>query len=250
MLAKRFLLSVLFLVAASFAHAQNVRINSVNNQDGKLIVSYTISPNIQGERYRIKLYSSHDNYAAPVQYVEGDVGDDISSSNPSKTIIWDAKKELRTYSGQLLVEVRGSVSYVPVNMARNLPDTKVGKSMPLRWNGGADSDKIKIDLYREGIYYSNIGTVDNTRIYDWFLPKSLDKGKAYQVKLTNTSKTSESFITDAFTIKGKSPVGWILLGAAAVGGGVYFILNMDTTDDPDPITETGLPDPPEAPGSN
>lgn len=245
LLRKLFPFALVFLFYSGFA--QNIRINSVNELNGKITVNFSITPKVQGEKYNLELFSSHDNFRNPVTYVEGDIGEDISSSGTSLTAIWDVRKELKRYTGDIQVEIRGSVSYLPINMVGNVPGAKAGKSVSIQWSGGDNNDKIKVDLYREGVYYLSIGTIDNLHVYEWFLSKDIDKGKAYQLKLTNTNKTSESFLTDVFTIKGSGGAGKILIPlTAAVGAGTYFLVAGGGDD---PTADSDLPNPPGPPSN-
>ncbi len=241
MLLKKLIPLVLVLTANALL-AQNIQINNVTEQQGRVIVNYSITPKVQGEKYNLQMFGSHDNFTQPLTFVEGDIGRDVASSKTSYTAIWDAAKELKVYQGGLQVEIRGSVSYLPINLNETPATAKAGKSVSIQWAGGGAGDQIKLDLYREGVYYLNIGTVDNNHIYEWFLSKDIDKGKAYQLKLTNTNKTSESFMSDPFTIKGSGGAGKILIPAtAAVGAGTYFLISGGGDDEQDLPNAPGPP---------
>ena len=242
MLIKK-ILPVLLIWLVSVGYSQNISITNITNDRGKLIVNYTLAPNLAGEKYNLQLYSSHNNYASPVTFVEGDIGSDIQATGTTMTVIWDAAKELKNYTGQLQVEIKGSVSYIPIHSNMVIPTTKAGKSVALRWNGGGNSDQIKLDLYNGGVFFRTIGTLSNNRSYEWLIPEDVTKGKSYQIKFTNTSQTSESFLTTPFGIKQKTKATWILIPVGVVGAGVGVYYGFIR----DPDEEQDLPNPPDAP---
>src|SRR5882762_1847745 len=81
---------------------ENVRAAASGEQ---IIITYDLTGVKSDQRFKVNLYSSHNNFASPVQQVTGDVGDNIAAGK-DKRIAWNAKSELSNFKGNLSFEVR------------------------------------------------------------------------------------------------------------------------------------------------
>ena len=72
--------------------AQNIE-NLVFRLEGTdIIINYDLLGEVE-ESYFITVFSSHNEFSAPIQFVEGDVGENIYPGT-GKTVTWDARQEL------------------------------------------------------------------------------------------------------------------------------------------------------------
>ena len=209
----------LLVLTTAVCHAQQFQIMNLSQDNaGKVTLAFKINPKYAKERYTVQVFSSHDNYRAPLQYVTGDTGGDIEGSNKTYSVEWDAKKELVTYSGQIQLELRGEVTYTPVHSEDMALKVKRNKSSTLHWTGGNSRDQIKIDLMRHNVVQKQLASGSNSGRYNWTVDRDISKGTGYQLRLTNLGNQGETYETNPFTVRGKSsPLVWAipLIGGAA-----------------------------------
>ncbi len=262
------LMGIVLLLIGTNIQAQRIEnVNAVLNQNETITIRYDLIGSDQNQRFRISIFSSHNNFSSPLNRVSGDVGNDIAPGT-NRTILWQAKDELGNYSGNLTFEVRGSVIAATQTGPQPLTFTspkvndafKIGKSMNILWQGGIPNNDVKLELFQNDIRLRNIGTSPNRGNYSYSVPTDL-KGDGFAIKLFNLSDPNASVLSGSFKIRGKTPVyiKLIPVGVAA-GVGVALLLGgkkKDCTDvcDPscsnfnsaDPSCATNLPDPPPPP---
>ena len=75
--------------AATSLHSQAQSLEKVNASfDGdKVIITYNLSNPSPDEKFKVALYSSHDNYARPLSLVTGDVGESVHSGTGNR-VVW------------------------------------------------------------------------------------------------------------------------------------------------------------------
>lgn len=205
----------------------------------KVVITYDITGALEGQRFKVTLYGSHNNFAAPLSLVSGDVGRDRElSGGPSKRIEWSAKSELKEYSGDITFEVRAEiVASLFISSPSLGAKFKKGKVLDITWQGGTPGESMRLDLLKGGAVITQIASVQNSQKFSWAVPKSVAKGGDYQVRLTAESGTAMS---GNFGIKPKTSFGLIMLPVLAVGGGVAYLVTRDK-----PEKEKDLPLPPE-----
>ena len=69
-------LAVLILICllTHVALGQDINIQSITNQQGKVAINFTIEDSNPDRRYTLRLYSSMDNYVQPLAEVIGNIG--------------------------------------------------------------------------------------------------------------------------------------------------------------------------------
>ncbi len=222
--------------------AQQFFIADVRNENNKITVDFRIDGNFDLERYEVKLYSSHDNFSKPMQFITGDVEGELPNNNQIYTLIWDAQKELIEFDGEVQLELRGEVTYLPIHSEQERLSGKQLKETEIQWQGGNPADRVKIELVKNDVVVSEITTSNNTGDYTWMVSKDIEKGKGYKIRLTNLTNANEIYESQSFAIgAGINP---ILLaggsaGAAGLAGVIYLISNGGGGD------QKNLPTPPD-----
>ncbi len=224
---------------------------SINNvratfQDGKITITYDITGGNEKQVYNVSVYSSHDNFSIPLLSVDGDVGPN-KQPGVSKSIVWDAKLDLGEYKGPLTFRV--SADPVPLPYSFTKPNTATsyrrGKQATIEWEGGVDSDNITIELMKDGAVLQQLSNARNSGIQNWAIPKDMEKGAGYSLRLRSSS--DQSITSNLFSIKSKIPLVLKIAPVVVVGGVVALLASGGS--DPDPVNGGGteLPVAPAAP---
>ena len=218
----RGVIAVALLLLAFIAKGQTANITWVQISGTKIIVHYDLETSNPNQEFAISLYSSKDNFSAPLTKVTGDVGNEIKPGK-DKQITWDVVAELGNYRGDLELEIRGKV-FVPFMKLSNFDTEKKykrGKSYPLVWTSNEMSGQVDIELYNGQTRVTSDRGVPNTGKFEWFLPGNVKPGKNYVLKFTNVKNREESISTGQFSVVPKvSMVVKALAGLAIIGGGV------------------------------
>ncbi|HOO08932.1 MAG TPA: Ser-Thr-rich GPI-anchored membrane family protein [Cyclobacteriaceae bacterium] len=192
-------------------------------QNGKVAITYDLIGNPDTERFKVSVYSSYNGYAAPLKNISGDIATDYSLvPGKGKKIEWDAAAELGTYNGELAFEVRAEAyRFLRISKPAEGKSVRRGATTTLRWTGGHPTEKIKIELLKEGRVVSNIGEVGNSGTYDWPVPKEMVKGKGYTLRFTGSSSPVAS---GPFSIGARYPMALkVALPAAVVFGAIVLL---------------------------
>lgn len=239
----------LLVILISFSSFQSIgqtlsNVNAVLIED-KAEITYDLEGTLPNQKFTISIFYSKDNYSSVLRKVTGDIGPDIEAGF-GKKIVWEAKEELKVFTGDIEFEVRALLTYSPLVAKAPVSGTtfKVGKLLPILWEGGTNQDNLQLELFRGGQMARTISPTGNTGSYTWALPKDLKKGSDYAVRILNPARPTEALLTSQFRIKGKTSVVIYLLPLAAVGGAAAFFLTRDTVDDPIVIDRNTLPEPP------
>lgn len=223
-------------VAALGQKVENIKAEVLGDGE-KVVVTYDITGALEGQKFKVSLYGSHNNFASPLSLVSGDVGRDRElSGGTNKRVEWSAKSELKEYSGDITFEVRAEIVASLFISSPSLGTRfKKGKVLEITWQGGTPGESMRLDLLKGGAVITQVASVQNSQKYSWAVPKSVAKGNDYQVRLTAESGTAMS---GNFGIRAKTSAGLIMLPILAVGGGVAFLL---TRDKPDKVNDLPLP---------
>jgi hypothetical protein len=252
------LLCLFFSVELRAQQIENVKASST---DEKVIIIYEITGAKEGQKFKIRLYGSHDNYTTPLSFVSGDVGQGNELSPGSKRVEWDPKAELKAFDGEITFEVRAEIvppvvntSDVPVQNATNVGKSnavkilapmvstqyKRGKYIQIRWQGVQPSQLVKLELLKNGRKVASIGEISYKSDFPWRIPKGTKGGKDYQVILT----TNDSYVTsDNFEIRPRVPFILKALPVVVVGGLVAILVSGGGGAKQNP----SLPSPPSVP---
>lgn len=221
--------------------AQTIEMGIIETAGDKVIVHYKLDDPNPNHLYAVSLYSSKDNFIAPLTRVKGDVGTEVKPGSDNK-IIWDITSELGAYKGKLTFEIRGRV-FIPFVKLTNTNEGQVfkrTKNYPVLWTSGNLSGQVNIELFQgqERIWGEN--NLPNSGKYDWFVPGSAKKGSNYVLKFTNAKDRNDFVQSKPFTIKPKIPfmfkaAAMLLVGggiAVAAGGGAKGTTNVITNKEP------------------
>lgn len=216
------------LLWGSNAYAQRIENFVAAFTDGKVILTYDLAGTRTDQKFQIEVFSSHNNFSAPLRSVTGDVGAGVSGGN-GKRIEWHITTELGNFKGQLSFRLRGSET-VP-NLTLTSPaggKLKSGKPTTVQWTGGYPGQQMKLSLLQNGREVQTIATVNNSGNYQWVVPPETPKGE-YQIQIIGGTQTAKS---QNFIIGKKMPL-WLMLSPLAVGAVVAIILSGgDGGDDP------------------
>ena len=252
---RSFLIAILLVATASPTIAQTVQNVRASLDGNNVIIQYDLTGS-QGQKFKVELYSSSNDYSTPLRMVSGDIGENVTPGS-NRRVVWEARKELRIFSGDIQFEIRAESSFSPLVVTTPLPNTihKGGKSLEINWRGGNSGDRITIDILRDGRMFQSAGSVSNNGSYNWAIPKKIAKSDGYTVRLTSNDPDSQPVNSRTFTMKKKGspiiPIVAVVAAAAVVGvlvgggggedgGGTGGTGGTSTRDD--------LPNPPEPPG--
>ena len=217
-------------------------------QEETIVIYYDLVAEASEQKYDVELYSSWNNYASPLQLAEGDVGKLVAPGR-DKAVVWRAKEEMRNFQGDIDFEVRAQLAFSPIKIDEVSSSLKAGKTVPVAWKGGLSSEKITLNLYKDGRQIQKLGDFSNTGTYEWAIPKDYAVDGKYSLSIAG-SKTTTPIRSREFVIKKGLPLGLKLAPLALVGAGVYFLVKPGTTDPGGGNTNTGgdpLPSPPAFP---
>ena len=189
-----------------------------------IIITYDLSGTKPEERFKVKLYSSHNNFVSPVQQVTGDVGDNIVAGK-DRRIAWSAKDEMKDFKGSLSFEVRADLiipsvvpETTPVTPSQfsfgGLSSVKRGSNMQMSWSGGSTTENVKLELLKEAVPQQTVMNSRNTGSYSWSVPSNMKPG-TYQLKITGTAGNA---VSSGFSIKHKVPTLLKVLPVVVIGG--------------------------------
>jgi len=244
---------LVFLLLFTYSSITAQRIENVKASavDDKVVVTYDINEAVDGQKFKVRLYSSYDNFTNPLTMVSGDVGQNSELlAGTNKRIEWNAKSELKRFDGDITFEVRADVI---ASAARILGPSlgakyKRGRNLDIEWKGIGSSQIVKLELLKGGYPLSSIGETSNRSSYTWSIPKNAKKGKDYQIKLTSNNTVVTS---DIFAIKSRTPLIVKVLPVLVVGGVVAALAGGGGGGgDNGPTPSSDLPTPPGAPTGN
>src|SRR5688572_23241910 len=177
---KKLLIPLLFLaIPLTAQRIENIRAE-VFGEGEKVVITYDITGAAQGQKFKISIYGSHNNFSAPLALVSGDVGRDREiPGGPNKRIEWSAKSELKDFSGDITFEVRAEIVVATFFVQHPGLGAKVkrGKTAEIAWTGGTPGENVRLDLLKGGAVISQIASTQNSQRYSWSIPKSVKPAK-------------------------------------------------------------------------
>jgi hypothetical protein len=191
---------LLFCIIPSFAFSQKIENLKAEVRGEKVIVNYDLDLGTTG-KYKISLYSSHNNFETAVNRVTGDVGDGVTAGK-NKQLVWNSKAELGNFKGKLIFEVRAEL-ILPLAFIASTHSARRGKVLSIKWKGGDTRKGVKLELLDGGVVTSSLGTTPNRAAFDWTIPANQKIGNDYQVRITNAN---EIVTTQPFSIKHRIPL--------------------------------------------
>lgn len=228
-------LLLVFLFASFHLYAQrleNIRAEAINGGE-RVVITYDLVGANPDQKYKVNVYSSHNNYSTSLSQVSGDLND--VTPGTGKRIEWNARGEMVEYSGDITFELRADPVSMPLTV-RTPMGAKLGKNLTINYSGVAPGETVKLDLIKSGVVVNQVGTTTDPSKYTWSVPADVDKGSDYQIRLTSGTRTTTS---GTFSVKSKIKPIWYLVpaGVVVVGVVVAVIAGKDKSDE--------LPSPPD-----
>lgn len=220
----RAILLIAAVLVTSAAFSQSVVIKKVELAGENVIVHYDLDDSNPNDEFLINLYSSKDNFSAPLTKVSGDVGMEVKPGLDKK-ITWKIRDEYGGYKGKLALEIRGKV-YVAFAKLQGFDTKKTykkGSTINLKWKA-AGSNPINIELYKGGERVSGDMNVPNNGSHSLFIPSHAKKGKDYRLKISDSRNSEEQFYTGDFKVAPKVPIVLIGAGVGVVAAAVVVVL--------------------------
>ncbi len=238
-----FILVITWSVSATKAVAQEFVMTKVEMTGTSIILYFNLVDTVKARTYTINLYSSKDNFIAPLQKVSGDVGLEVKPGQTRK-IVWNAKEELgASYRGEVELEVRGRL-YIPFVRFDGFQDEQVirrGKPKTMTWSGGTRQNILNFSIYdKNGEFVDVIPNVANSGSYEMVIPMTVKPGKGYYFLVSDSKNKDQVMKTPPFEVKSKVPLGMKLIPVAIVGAAAVLLLPKSTSDK----TISGPPDVP------
>jgi hypothetical protein len=218
-------LSGLALCVSVAVFAQDFAIRKVEIALGKVILHYTLLDSVQRRNYTINVYSSKDNFIAPLDDVSGDVGLEVKPGG-NKRIVWDPVAEYgKDFNGKISLEVRGRV-YIPFVRFDGFEDyksVKRGKDYEITWSGGTPQNILNFELYKGDKKVTAFPNIANVGHHTIKLPTSIKPGSDYKFKITDSKNKDEIVYTSNFRVKRKVPLALKVIPVVAVGAAIYLV---------------------------
>ncbi len=194
---------------------ENIRAEAINGGES-VIITYDLTGGNASSKYNVTVYSSHNNFAAPLNQVTGDLNE--VKPGTGKRIVWNTRNEITSYSGDITFELRADPIALPLSV-KTPGGVKKGKATTITWEG-TTGESVQLDLVKNGTVVNQIGRTNDLSKYVWSVPADLEKGSGYQVRLTANGRTVSS---DSFSVKSKvKPIYFIIPGAVVVGAVVFL----------------------------
>lgn len=240
----RKLLFVWCLTLSFPVFSQDFLVKRLEAAQGKVNIYYDLVDTL-ARGYTINVYSSRDNFIAPLQKITGDAGLEVKPGL-NKKIVWDAPAELGpAFEGKVALEVRGRayIPFVRFDRFEEYKALKRGKTYMINWTGGTPQNILHFELYKgEKKVGVNFTDVANTGKYKMTLPTSVKPGKDYTFKITDTKNKDEIVYTGKFAVKRKVPLTLKVMPIIGVSALVYFLTGGGGSDKPERIPDPINPD--------
>lgn len=231
---KLYLLSlglIFFYVHSSAQSIQNVQ---AGLSGSTVIITYDLIASDKDQKFDVEIKSSKDNFVSPLKEVTGDVGTN-QTAGTGKKIIWNARKELGQFKGDISFEVTATVTFTPLKFLQPTvgAGVKIGKPYSVKWQGGTSDRSLKLELMKNNTSVMDMGNINNTGNYTWNVPKTMEKGESYQFRLLDPTKPNDAVLSARFNLKKTSILVYAIPAAALLGVGVAVLVGgggKDCTD--------------------
>ena len=216
--------------------------NVISSYDGeKMVITYDLNATEAGQKFKVSLFSSHDNYTQPLTLVTGDAGDNVLPGK-SHRVTWDVKNSVPPdFEGEIRIKVKATlVEAIKTEAVSKLVikpliqnTYKKGNTIAVSWTGGQAGDKLIIELLKGGEVQLKIAEKANsTQTWSWIVPKDTKAGKDYVLQVTNSSRNGDRATSQVFSIKPKIPLLLKIAPVIAVGGALAFLGGSKSSPDP------------------
>ncbi len=244
---KLYFLGFGLVLSVAQINAQAIKNVQASISGSNVIISYDLTTLENGQKFNIELKSSKDGFKKPLKEATGDIGIN-QIAGTGKKITWNARKELGSFKGSISFKIIATVTFAPLKFVQPAAGSgiKIGKTYTIEWQGSTLNRSLKLELLKNNSQIIDMGNIKNTGSYAWSVPKNLEKGPHYQLKLFDPTKPNEAVLSAQFNLK-KMPL-LIYIGAGVVVVGVAAVLLGGNKKNPDENSGNPLPDPPKSPG--
>lgn len=214
----RLLLTLVLSSSLLAANAQTVTIKKVELSGDKILVFYDLEDSNSEREFLLNVFASKDNFTAPLQKVNGDIGSEIKPGL-NKKVEWRIREEYGGYKGKLALEIRGK-AYMPFIKLQNFNTAesyKRGKQYDVLWKPG-NTNPLQIELFKGDQRIAGDVNLPNDGTYTLNIPSHAKSGSDYRLKITDSKNSEEVIYTNYFKVKPKVPILLKVLPVLAVGG--------------------------------
>jgi hypothetical protein len=224
------------------ASGQTFSLKRMEQSTEGIILYYDLADTEKLRTYYIQVFSSHNNYASPLQKVNGDVGVNVKPGINRK-IVWNAKSEMgASFAGDIQLEVRGKVFVPLVKFTSSISGSvKRTTTVPFTWTSENKNTKLSFQLYQNETLVKTFSGVANTGKTRLTLPGSLAPGSGYYFKVADETAADNFVKTNEFEIKRRFST-IIKIAPVAVAALVVVLLLPDKANE----QVVGPPGPPDA----
>ena len=226
--------------------------NVTSAYDGeKMVITYDLNATDATQKFKVSLFSSHNNYTQPLTLLTGDFGDNILPGKNHR-VTWDVKNAVPAdFDGEISIKVKAA-RIIPVSepvisklavkpLAQN--KYKKGSKVELSWSGGQVGDKIIIEVLKGGQVVQKLSEKPNSaQSYSWQMPTDMKPGKDYTGRLTNSSRAGDVASSQVFAINPKIPL-WVKGAGVVVFGAVVYVVASGYKSEDSTTTLSDLPGP-------
>jgi hypothetical protein len=236
----RIIFAAIFLaVFAQTTSAQKATIRRIEQTADELVVYYDLEDTEKSRTFLMQLFSSTNNFSAPLDHVSGDVGIDVKPG-VNRKISWGIRRELGDkFVGDIQLEIRGKlyVPFIAVDLAKNGNVIKRAKPTELNWRGDTNGEMLNFSLFRRKELVTVIPNLPNTGKAEITLPGKIKPGDGYHFVINEVGNKEHTIKTGEFRVKERIPLLVKMIPAAVVVGVVIILIpekKPDTVGAPEP----------------
>jgi hypothetical protein len=208
-------------------------------KNGHATITYDLIGLKAKETYIVSVYASYNNFNSPLVLVSGDVGKNIQEGK-GKKIEWKASEEAGNYKGDITFRINVALLFTPLEFINPTGGAiRRGRTTTIEWRGGYISNDKVLELYKGSERIATLAKVKNVWLYKWLIPKDLEKGNDYTLKL---SGGNESLVSNPFRIKRRTPLLLKLSPLFAAAAIIPFLGGTESSGS-NTLTLPGAPDP-------
>lgn len=221
------ILLVALVAFATTSKAQDFSIKFAELSENGVVVYYDLIDTVKERTYSIYVYSSRDNFLAPLKELSGDQGLEVKPGK-NKKIAWNAKQELgATFNGAVELEIRGRV-YVPFLRFQGFEHVPVYKRKTpfiVKWAGGTRQNILNFQLYKGEKLVHTFPNAPNESQYTIEIPNTVKPGTGYFFRISDTKNKEQVVVTPQFTVKRKIPLIVKAIPLAIIGFVAYKLFS-------------------------
>lgn len=227
----------LVLVTVAGTYAQEFAIKTVELTNDLVVVHYDLVDTAKSRTYSVFVYSSRDNFLAPLSKISGDAGIEVTPGLNRK-ISWRVREELgNDFNGEVALEIRGRV-FVPFIRFVGFEDVEVRKRKTpfiVKWNGGTRQNILNFQLYKKSTSGDRLihtfPNAPNENEYKLELPTSVRPGTDYYFRISDSKNKDQVVLTPTFSVKRKIPLVFKLLPLVVMGATEPVWIKLFVKDD-------------------